>query len=263
MANRHTLLKLTLFVVLIFAPLVLASCTGPAASEKKVLRIGTEGAFPPFNYIDENNQLVGFEIDFGRAVAERMGYEAEFTTGEFGGLLTSLLANKFDVIIASMTILPERQEKANFSDWYYVDGDTIVVSKDNTTINSEQDLAGKVVGATTGTTQETAAKALDEKYGLAEIKLYPSDVEGMQDLGSGRIDAFIGAQIQMAFRIAENNEPIRIVGGLLNESFKGAAFRKEDTQLLEEFNKAFAEMIKDGSYKQLSEKWFGIYIGPE
>jgi len=67
----------------------------------------------------------------------------------------------------------------------------------------------------------------------------------------------------MAFRIAENNEPIRIVGGLLNESFKGAAFRKEDTQLLEEFNKAFAEMIKDGSYKQLSEKWFGIYIGPE
>ena len=250
----------SIIVALTILAFGLNSCS-PAS--EKVLRIGTEGAFPPFNYIDENNKLVGFEIDFGNAIAEKMGYTVEWSTGDFGGLLTSLLANKFDVIIASMTILPERQEQANFSDWYYVDGDTIVVSDSNTTINSEPDVAGKIVGATTGTTQETIANDLNDKYGLAEIKLYPSDVEGMEDLESGRIDAFVGAQIQMAFRKTSNKEPIRLVGERLNDSYKGAAFRKEDTKLLEEFNKAFEEMRKDGSYKALTEKWFGIYIGRE
>ncbi len=260
MANRRKIFNLFIVLLVTILALTLSSC---ASSSGKVLRIGTEGAFPPFNYIDQNNKLVGFEIDFGNAIAEKMGYTAEWTTGEFGGLLTSLLANKFDVIIASMTILPERQQKANFSDWYYVDGDIIVVSTNNTTINSAQDLTGKVVGATTGTTQETAANDLKTKYGLSEVKLYPSDVEGMQDLESGRLDAFIGAQIQMAYRITSNKEPIRMVGTRLNDSFKGAAFRKEDTKLLDQFNTAFAAMIKDGSYKALCDKWFGIYIGPQ
>ena len=84
-----------------------------------------------------------------------MGYKAEFITSEWSGILTSLLANKYDVIIASMTITPKRAEKVNFSDWYYVDGDITVVQQNNSKINKLADLAGKIVGVTTGTTQET------------------------------------------------------------------------------------------------------------
>jgi ABC-type amino acid transport substrate-binding protein len=256
--NWRQSVHVVMSVLLVFSLLVFSADAQQAA--KKKLNIGTEGAFPPFNFFNEKNELVGYEIDFARDIAGRMGYEAAFTTGDFGGLLTSLLANKFDVIIASMTITPERKEKANFSDWYYVDGDIITVKKDNTTIKGPPDLAGKKVGATVGTTQETAAKAINEKYKLSDLKLYPSDIEGMEDLKNGRIDAFIGANLQMAYRIKAKNEPIKMVGQKLNKSYKGAALRKSDTAMLAEFNKTLAAMIKDGSLRKISEKWFGIDI---
>ena len=244
-------------LITILAVSVVAGMTACKPKEAKVLRVGTEGAFPPFNYIDENNELVGFEIDFARAIAESMGYEPEFITSEWSGILTSLLANKYDVIIASMTILPEREEQVNFSEWYYVDGDILTVNEDNTDINGKEDLDGKVVGATTGTTQETLANDICAEYGC-EVKLYPSDVEGVSDLASKRVDAFIGAQIQMNYRASANDEAIKTVGERLNDSYKGAAFRKEDTELLAEFDKAFQGMLDDGSYEKLSNEWFGF-----
>lgn len=252
--------RFVISLICMIAVLPFAFCLESFASEK-VLKIGTEGAFPPFNYFNEKNELVGFEIDFAREIANRMGYEAEFVTSEWSGILTSLLAKKYDVIIASMTITPKRAEKVNFSDWYYVDGDITVVRDDNKEINKVSDLEGKVVGVTTGTTQETAAKDIDKKYKLKEIKLYPSDIEGVSDLINGRLDAFIGAKLQMAYRKKIKDQPIRMVGSRLNESFKGAAFRKTETELLKEFNMALESMKKDGSYENLSKKWFGINIG--
>ena len=129
------------------------------------------------------------------------------------------------------------------------------------TKNGDFKIEGKVVGVTTGTTQETAAKEVDKKYKLKEIKLYPSDIEGVSDLINGRLDAFIGAKLQMAYRKKAKNQPIRIVGNRLNESFKGAAFRKTETELMKKFNMALESMKKDGSYETLSKKWFGINIG--
>ena len=256
---------MVLVICILFVFSMVGGLSGCAKKpEKKILQVGTEGAFPPFNFFNEKNELVGYEIDFAREIGKRMGYgEVALTTGDFGGLLTSLLANKFDVIIASMTITPERKEKANFSDWYYVDGDIITVKNDNTTINGPADLVGKKVGATVGTTQETAAKAIHEQHKLGDLKLYPSDIEGMEDLKNGRIDAFIGANLQMAYRIKAKNEPIKMVGEKLNKSYKGAAFRKADETQLADFNKALAAMIADGSLRQISETWFGIDIHQE
>jgi len=255
--QRSTMLLICLVVIL-----PLAVCLNGYAGGKE-LKIGTEGAFPPFNFFNEQNQLVGFEIDFAREMAKRMGYEAEFITSEWSGILTSLLAKKYDVIIASMTITPKRAEKVNFSDWYYVDGDITVVRQNNNDINKIADLAGKVVGVTTGTTQETAAKALNKKFPLKEIKLYPSDIEGVSDLINGRLDAFIGAKLQMAYRMKTKNQPLKIVGERLNDSYKGAAFRKDETKLLKDFNMALEQMKQDGSYEKLSNKWFGLNIGKE
>ena len=219
--------KLGILVICMVAILPFTFCMNSFAAEK-VLKIGTEGAFPPFNFFNEQNQLVGFEIDFAREIAKRMGYKAEFITSEWSGILTSLLANKYDVIIASMTITPKRAEKVNFSDWYYVDGDITVVQQNNSKINKLADLAGKIVGVTTGTTQETAAKEINKTIKLKEIKLYPSDVEGISDLLNGRLDAFIGAKLQMAYRKKTKNQPLKIVGKRLNDSYKGAAFRKDE-----------------------------------
>ncbi len=252
--TRVLIMVLVLALAVAFAG---AFVTGCKKEEAKVLKIGVEGAFPPFNYFDENNNLVGFEIDLAKALAEKLGMKPEFVPTEWSAIQTGLLSGKYDCIIASMTITPERLEKFNFSTPYYSDGDMLVVRADETRINTVADMAGKTVGATTGTSQETCANDLNAKYGLSGVQLYPSDVEGIADLENGRIDAFIAARLQILYRINKSGEPIKLVGEPLDNMDKGVAIRKEDSQLLADVNKALEEMFNDGTYARISTQWFG------
>jgi ABC-type amino acid transport substrate-binding protein len=254
---RFVALILVLALAVVSAGVLVGGCK---KQEADVLKIGVEGAFPPFNYYNEGNQLVGFEIDLAEALCEKLGMTPEFVPTEWSGIMTGLLSKKYDCIIASMTITPARLEQVKFSTTYYTDGDNLVVRANETRINTPADMAGKVVGATTGTSQETAANELHAQYGLAEIKLYPSDVEGIADLVNGRIDAFIAAKLQILFRITSTGEQIKLVGDPLNNMEKGVAIRKEDTQLLQRVNAALQEMFADGTYAAISQTWFGRNI---
>ena len=143
------------------AAVALATAAMPvAAKEWKTIRIGTEGAYPPFNNLEADGTLTGFDIDIAKALCEEMKAECTFVTQDWDGIIPALQAKKFDAIIASMSITPERKEKVDFTDKYYNTGPAIAVPKDSTITEATEDaLAGKVIGAQSSTTHANYAEA--------------------------------------------------------------------------------------------------------
>ena len=177
---------------LAFSALALAASLGmpqAGAEDMMKLKIGTEGAYPPFNELKTDGSLVGFDIDIAKALCVEMKAECEFITQEWDGIIPALQAGKFDAIIASMSITEERLEKVDFSKKYYNTPPAVAVPKDSTiTEATDAALAGKLLGAQSSTTHSNYA---EEKLGSAKLKLYPTPDEYKLDIANGRIDAVI------------------------------------------------------------------------
>jgi len=158
----------------------------------KVLRVGLEGTYPPFNFQDKDGQLAGFEVDFAKALAAQMGVKAEFHPSPFAGLLGALESKRIDVVINQITITPERAAKYDFSRPYTVSGIQIIVRKGQTGIAAPADLAGKKVGVGLGTNYESWLRKNAPK---AVVRTYDDDPTKYQDLKAGRIDAVLNDRL--------------------------------------------------------------------
>ena len=165
-------------LTLAFSALALAASLGMSqagADEMMKVKIGTEGAYPPFNNLESDGSLVGFDIDIAKALCAEMKAECEFVTQDWDGIIPALQAGKFDAIIASMSITDERKEKVDFSKKYYNTPPAIAVPKDSAiTEATDEGLKGKLVGAQSSTTHSNYA---EEKLGSAKLKLYPTPDE--------------------------------------------------------------------------------------
>ena len=199
---------------------------------KKVV-IGTEGAYPPFNNLESDGSLVGFDIDIAKALCEEMKVECEFVTQDWDGIIPALLAGKFDAIIASMSITEERKEKVDFTNKYYNTPPAIAVPKDSPiTEASDAGLAGKVIGAQSSTTHSNYA---EEKLASAELKLYPTPDEYKLDIDSGRVDAVIDDVIVLSEWLkSDAGTCCKLLGTLtpdpvINGEGAGIAIRKGET----------------------------------
>ena len=160
---------------------------GAASAQDKVLKIGTEGAYPPFNNLTADGKLVGFDIDIANALCDEMKVKCEFVTQDWDGIIPALQAGKFDAIIASMSITPERAEKVDFTNKYYNTPPAIAAPKDTDIKGvTKEDLAGKTIGVATSTTHFNYA---EKTYTDSTIKGYPTSQEYMLDLANGRLDA--------------------------------------------------------------------------
>ena len=160
---------------------------GAAQAADKV-RIGTEGAYPPFNELTADGKLVGFDIDMANALCEEMKAECEFVVQDWDGMIPALIAGKFDAVIASMSITPDRLKKVDFSKKYYNTPPALAVAKDSTLKSDLSDLAGKTVGAQSSTTHSEFA---EQKLEGVDVKLYPTPDEYKLDLVAGRLDAVV------------------------------------------------------------------------
>ena len=171
--------------ILLAAAATLAFGTSAVAADK--LKLGTEGAYPPFNNLTADGKLEGFDIDIGNALCEQMQVKCEWVTQDWDGIIPALQAGKFDAIIASMSITPERAEKVDFSNKYYNTPPAIVAAKDSDIKGvSKEDLAGKTIGVATSTTHYIYS---EKTYTDSTLKGYPSSQEEQADLAAGRIDA--------------------------------------------------------------------------
>lgn len=218
---------------------------------------GLDDNYPPMGYRDENNELIGFDIDMGAELAKRLGVEIEWQPAAWDGIIPSLKAKKFDVIISGMTLTDERLKEVDFAGPYIYAAQALVLKDGNEEILSPADLEGKVVGTQNGSTGLKVAEELNEEIGFAEIKGYSDFTLVFQDLKIGRLDAVIADNYVAAGYI--NNMPgeFKLTGDLFSEETNGIAVRKEDKDLYEALDTAIEEMILDGTLGALAEEWLG------
>ncbi|MEW4372335.1 substrate-binding periplasmic protein [Paenibacillus kandeliae] len=223
-----------------------------------VLKVGLMGTYAPYNYLDSNKQVIGFDADIANEVAKRLGVKVEFTTQAFSGLIPSLQAGKFDAIISQVTITDERKQQLDFSDPYITNQVKIIVNETNTDITKLADFKGKNIGVGLGTNDETYLRnEVLPQVGDFTIKTYNDVITTLQDLNVGRIDATINNIYALKPVVEENGFKIKAVGDAIKSDQAGIAIRKNNPELLEALNKALKDMKDDGTYNTIFEKWFG------
>ncbi|MCP1199485.1 transporter substrate-binding domain-containing protein [Notoacmeibacter sp. MSK16QG-6] len=243
-----------------FLALSVMALTVPAAlaQDKMTLKIGSEGAYPPFNQLNSNNELEGFDIDIARALCEEMNAECEFVTQDWDGIIPALQAGKFDAIIASMSITPERQEQVTFSEPYYTNSLRLVTASDGDIKDATAEtLSGKTIGVQQGTVAETY---MTENMGDVSMKPYPTQEEAYLDMKNGRLDGVV-ADFGVQDEFVKQNEGFEVVGDpLLEDDEIAIAVRKDEQELADKFSAAIKAIRDDGTYQKINEKYFGFDI---
>lgn len=249
---------------LLGATAAVAVMAGAAQAETMSIKIGTEGAYPPFNNLEADGSLVGFDIDIAQALCDEMGAECEFVTQDWDGIIPALLDGKFDAIIASMSITEERKERVDFTNKYYNTPPAIAVPKDSDiTEATDAGLDGKMIGAQSSTTHSNYA---EEKLSSAELKLYPTPDEYKLDIVNGRIDAIIDDVVVLSEWLeTEDGACCKILDTLtpdlvINGPGAGIALRKGEDELREKFNAAIEAIRANGVYEEINAKYFDFDV---
>ncbi len=221
------------------------------------LTIGLDDSYPPMEFRDDKNNLVGFDIDLGNELAKKLGVKSEVTTTDFNGILLALKSGKFDIILSALSITDQRKQEIDFVGPYIEGGQIMVTKKDNDKINTKEDLKGKVVGAQLGSTGEQAAMKVE---GIKEVKRYDKITEAFHDLSIGRIDSLIVDGQVGGYYIKKDGGNYKILNEKLTKEPEGIGIKKEDKELKEALQKALDELKADGTLSKLSMKWFGYDI---
>ena len=245
---------------LLAASALALAATAAGAQEMMKLKIGPEGAYPPFNNLTADGKLEGFDVDIAKALCEEMKAECEFVTQDWDGIIPALQAGKFDAIIASMSITDERKEKVDFTNKYYNTPPAIAVPKDSDIKGvTKEDLAGKAIGVQGSTTHSNYAEAT---FTDSDVKLYPTADEYKLDIANGRLDAvnddiivlqeWLASESGACCKILGTIKPVPEIHGL----GAGIAIRKGETELADKFNKAIDAIRANGKYKEINDKYF-------
>lgn len=245
------------------AALLVALCGPAAAKDWTRIRIGTEGAYPPFNFVDAAGRIRGFDVDIAQAICAREKVTCEVVAQDWDGLIPALLAGKFDAIFASMSITDERRKAIGFSEKYYQSPSVVVARRDGgVTDATPEALAGKVVGAQTGTVNARYLEEVFAKAG-AEQRLYATQDEANLDLVSGRLDAVIADKLVLLpwLEKSADGQCCRTVGQDLRDPAYfgagiGAGLRKEDADLKALIDKGIADIRADGTYDRINATYF-------
>ncbi len=246
------------------------------------VRIGTEGAYPPWNSKDASGKLIGFEVELAWTLCRYIGQQCEIVEQDWDGMIPALIMRKFDAIMAGMSITDERKKAINFSQGYadevaslaVMKGSNLegmqtseginlsiksgAVKKDLKTITSA--LAGKTVCVQTATIHQNFLESGD--VGKVNVRTYKTQDEVNLDLTSGRCDVALAAAVAFTDYAEKSGKPVALVG----PTFSGGAFgngvgvgiRKDDTELLKAFNSAINKARKNGDISRIATKWFGF-----
>jgi arginine/ornithine transport system substrate-binding protein len=235
------------------------------AKEWKEVKVGVEGAYPPFSFVDTNGKLQGFDIDITYALCDAMKVKCKLVQQDFDGLIPALLAKKIDAIIASMSITEERKQKVAFTKKYYQTPARFVRKKGSGIEITKEGLKDKTVGVQQATIHDTY---LTDNYGdVVKIKRYSTLDEAYLDLATGRLDLLLADSIPVkdGFLNKPAGKDFEFVGPSLTDprwfgEGIGIAVRKGDSDLREMLNKAIDTIRADGIYKKIAAKYFDFDI---
>lgn len=223
---------------------------GCGAKEDNVLTMGTNAAFPPYEFVDDNGKIVGIDAEIAAAIAEKLGMELEIKDMEFDSLITACAGGSVDVVLAGMTVTDERKESVNFSD-SYATGIQVIIVKDGSEIATADDLEGKIIGVQSGTTGDIYCT---DDYGQDNVKQYANGALAVEALKKDQVDCVI-IDNEPAKAFVAANEGLKILDTEYVTEDYAIAIAKENTKLLEDINKAMAELKADGTIDKIIEKY--------
>lgn len=256
------------FLALSFVALISASILEPAivsSAENNSIRIAVEGAFPPFNYLDSNNQLQGFDVDFAKALCETAKLKCEFVIQEWTAMIPNLLDNKYDAIISSMSMSAERREKVAFTQKYY-DSPSVFIAPKKSGIagTSPDDLKNIRLGVTAATSQEAYAKKF---YSGVATTVFPASPDLYKGLADGKVDIILEDKLAVYDWLA--NTKAGSCCAFKGEDIKnteyfgdgaGIAVRPSDKALLDKLNAALETIQAGDTYDTINAKYFPFSI---
>ena len=220
------------------------------------LRIATEGAYPPFNSVDANCQLVGFDVDIAKALCAEMKANCEIVAQDWDGIIPALVANKYDAIIASMSITDERKQSIDFTNKYY--SNYLAVIAPSGGVTGPSDLNRKTVGAQRSTLASQWAE--DQLMGRASIKLYDTQTAAYADLQAGRLDAMV-SDIYPAMDWLTSVSGFQLAGEKIDINDQiGIGIRQNEAGLKAAFNAAIDAIRTNGVYAEINAKYFSADI---
>ena len=218
-----------------------------------VIKIGTEGTYAPFTFHNADNKLVGFDVEIGQAVADKLGVKAEFVEGKWDGLIAGLDANRYDAVINQVGITEARKQKYDFSDPYIVSKAVLIVKDGNEDIKGFDDLKGK-----------KSAQSLSSNFGkiaeAAGAELVGTDGfdQSIQLVLTGRADATINDSLSfLDFKKQKPDAPVKIAAEKEEADASGIIVRKGDAELVAAINKALTDIKADGTYQKIADTYFG------
>ena len=221
-----------------------------SSGDKKQIIMGTNAEFAPFEY-REGKDVVGFDVDLSKKIAENLGKELKIEDMEFGGLLAALETGKVDFIAAGMSKTPDRAEQVDFSKPYFTASQMITVKAGNTDIASGDDLVGKKIGVQLGTTGEEVAREIED----AEVISFDKGAMALVDLANGKLDAVV-LDAEPTKNYTEGNDELQVLEEELTNEEYSIAVRKGDKELLDAINKTIDEMKENGEFEELFHKYF-------
>lgn len=238
----------------IFISLLLASATLSIQAAEPI-RFASSATYPPFEFMDKDNNIAGFDLDLAKALCKEMKEECTFSNHAFDSLIPSLKFRRYDAIISGMDITPERSKQVLFSTPYYANSAVLIVRKG--TVTSADQMAGKKVGMENGSTHQ---KYLNQKHPEIKTVAYDSYQTAVIDLKNGRLDAVFGDTAAVNEWLKTNPELTTLGEHVTDPAFFGAglgiAVRPDNTKLITQINNALDAIKKDGTYKKISDQWF-------
>jgi len=242
------------FVALALIASPIALFAAPTAEKMRTVTVATDATWPPMESVDAKKNIVGFDIDFLKAVAKEAGFKAVFKNTAWDGIFAGIEAGKYDAIISSVTITDERKKTMDFSEPYINAGQILVVPKSSKSVKTLADLKGKKAGAQIGTTGAMEIK----KVAGVELKSYDEIGLAFEDMASGRIASVVcdtPVAANYALQREEYKAKFMIVGQPFTEEFYGIVVKKGNQELLDLINKGIRAVKAKGLDKAIEKKW--------
>ena len=253
---KKSIIAILLALVMVFS---LAACggSGSAEGDVPVLKVGTEPTFPPFDTTDENQEIVGFDMDLIAAIGADQGFDVEFVNLSFDGLIPALKNGDIDIVAAGMTITDERLEQADFSNPYYDSQLFVAVAEGNDTIKGIDDLTSDMkVAAQIGTTGYLQTQELADTGVIGEAVILNTLDECMLQLINGDVDAVLNDKPVTEAYINKQPGKVKMVGEALSAESYGFAVQKGNTELMDKLNAGLANVQESGAFDELVVTWF-------
>jgi polar amino acid transport system substrate-binding protein len=225
-----------------------------AGADLGTVTIGTNAEYPPFEFVDDEGEITGFDVELMAAIAEAAGFDYEFVNTRWDGIFVALASGEFDAVISAATITEEREEMVDFSDPYFNAGQRLAVRADETEIQGPDDLAGKKVGVQLGTTGDIWLTDNTE----AEVVRYDENTLAFQALANGDVDAAMADGPTAVDIVKANPEmDLTVLDGVYTEEQYGIAVNPERQDVLEAINEGLAAVKESGKYDEIYDKYFG------